>query len=163
MQALIAALREAGHLRAHPTYFDCVTDMAFESFARERVDFGVFEVGIGGSLDATNILTPVVSIITRIDFDHENFLGHSLREIAAEKAGILKKGVPAVFAAQPPEAREVILARAEQLGCPVIETPLAYRVDQQTIENGCVRASITEIASGWSLKPAPHLAGRFPP
>jgi dihydrofolate synthase/folylpolyglutamate synthase len=161
IQSLIEELLASGKLRAHPTYFECVTAMAFQYFARARVEFGVFEVGLGGRLDATNILTPVVSVITRIDFDHENFLGHSLREIAAEKAGILKKGVPAVVAAQPPEAREVILARAEELGCPVIEAPLAYRVDEQTIENGCVRARVTEIASGWSVKLAPQLAGRF--
>jgi dihydrofolate synthase/folylpolyglutamate synthase len=161
IQSLIEELLAAGKLRAHPTYFECVTAMAFQYFAQARVEFGVFEVGLGGRLDATNILTPAITVITRIDFDHENFLGHSLREIAAEKAGILKKGVPAVLAAQRPEAREVILARAEKLGCPVIETPLAYRVDQQAIENGCVRARITEIASGWSAKLAPQLAGRF--
>jgi len=161
IQSLIEELLASGKLRAHPTYFECVTAMAFQYFAKTRVEFGVFEVGLGGRLDATNILTPVVSVITRIDFDHENFLGHSLREIAAEKAGILKKGVPVVLAAQPPEAREVILTRAEQLGCPIVETTSAYRVDQQTMENGCVRASITEIASGWSATIAPQLAGRF--
>jgi len=161
IQSLIEELLAAGKLRAHPTYFECVTAMAFEYFARAHVDFGVFEVGLGGRLDATNILTPAISVITRVDFDHENFLGHSLREIAAEKAGILKQGIPVVLAAQQPEAREVILARAKKLACPVIETPLAYRVDEQAMENGCVRARITEITSGWSAKLAPQLAGRF--
>ena len=161
IQSLIEELLATGNLRAHPTYFECVTAMAFEYFARVHVDFGVFEVGLGGRLDATNILTPAISLITRVDFDHENFLGHSLREIAAEKAGILKQGIPIVLAAQQPEAREVILARAKELGCPVIETPLAYRVDEQVMENGCVRARITEVASGWSSKLAPQLAGRF--
>jgi dihydrofolate synthase / folylpolyglutamate synthase len=161
IQELIEELLASGRLRAHPTYFECVTAMAFQYFARARVEFGVFEVGLGGRLDATNILTPVVSVITRIDFDHENFLGHSLREIAAEKAGILKKGVPLVLAAQQPEAREVIATRGEQLGCPIIETPVAYRVDRQTMENGCVRAQITEVGSGWSTMLAPQLAGRF--
>jgi len=161
IQSLIEELLAAGKLRAHPTYFECVTAMAFEYFARAHADFGVFEVGLGGRLDATNILTPAISVITRVDFDHENFLGHSLREIAGEKAGILKQGIPVVLAAQQPEAREVILARARNLGCPVIETPLAYRVDEQAMENGCARARITEIASGWSAKLAPQLAGRF--
>jgi dihydrofolate synthase/folylpolyglutamate synthase len=161
IQALIEELLASGRLRAHPTYFECVTAMAFQYFAQARVDFGVFEVGLGGRLDATNIVAPVVSVITRIDFDHENFLGHSLREIAGEKAGILKKGVPLVLAAQQPEAREVILSRAEKVGCPIIETPLAYRVDQQTMESGCVRAQITELASGWTAMLAPQLAGRF--
>src|ERR1700758_2628591 len=90
IHAVIEELLAEGKLRAHPTYFECVTALAFEAFARERVDFAVIEVGLGGRLDATNVVTPLVSVITRIDFDHENFLGHSLREIAGEKAGILK-------------------------------------------------------------------------
>jgi len=161
IQAVIEELLAGGKVRAHPTYFECVTAMAFDYFARARVEFGIFEVGLGGRLDATNILSPVVSIITRIDFDHENFLGHSLREIAAEKAGILKKGVPVVLAEQQPEAREVILARARELACPVIETREAYRVDQQAMKDGCVRAKITETESGWSAELAPQLPGRF--
>ena len=95
-----------------------MTALAFEAFARERVEFAVVEVGLGGRLDATNLLTPVVSVITRIDFDHENFLGHSLREIAGEKAGILKAGVPAVFAPQLPEAGEVLRAKAAGTALP---------------------------------------------
>jgi dihydrofolate synthase/folylpolyglutamate synthase len=161
IQALIEELLAAGKLRAHPTYFECVTAMAFQYFAEARVDFGVFEVGLGGRLDATNILNPAISVITNIDFDHENFLGHSLGEIAAEKAGILKKGVPVVLAAQRAETREVLLARANKLGCPIIETPLAYRIDGQALEDDCVRAQITEIASGWSARLAPQLAGHF--
>jgi dihydrofolate synthase/folylpolyglutamate synthase len=159
--SLIEELLADGKLQVHPTYFECVTAMAFEYFARQRVDFGVFEVGLGGRLDATNIVTPVVSIITRIDFDHENFLGHSLAEIAREKAGILKPAVPAVVAEQYPDAREVILARAAELGCPVIETSQAFRIDRETLEGGFVRARATEIASGWSIELAPNLAGRF--
>jgi len=121
----------------------------------------VFEVGLGGRLDATNILTPAVSLISRIDFDHENFLGHSLREIAGEKAGILKKGVPVVLAEQRPEAREVILRRTQELGCTVVEVPVSYRVDHESLTNGCVRAQITEISTGWSATLALPLPGRF--
>src|SRR5437870_8859338 len=135
IHVLIEELLAAGKLRAHPTYFECVTAMAFEFFARERVEFAVFEVGLGGRLDATNILVPVVTIITRIDFDHENFLGHSLREIAIEKAGILKPGVPIILADQQPEAREVILTRAKSLGCEVIEPAQIFRVDRKSIQD----------------------------
>src|ERR1700751_3281609 len=117
VREVIEGLLAAGKLRAHPTYFECVTALAFEVFARERVEFAVIEVGLGGRLDATNVVTPLVSVITRIDFDHENFLGHSLREIAGEKAGILKEHVPAVFAAQLPEAHHVLLQRATELRC----------------------------------------------
>src|SRR5271170_4955264 len=122
IQSVTEELLAAGKLRAHPTYFECVTAMAFEYFAQERVEFAIFEVGLGGRLDATNIITPVVSIITRIDFDHENFLGHSLGEIAREKAGIVKQRVPVVLAEQRPEVLAVIRARAAELECPVIET-----------------------------------------
>jgi dihydrofolate synthase/folylpolyglutamate synthase len=159
--ALIEELLAGGELRAHPTYFECVTAMAFEYFARSRVEFGVFEVGLGGRLDATNILVPVVTLITRIDFDHENFLGHSLKEIAGEKAGILKPDVPLVLAEQHGEARQAVLARADKLGCPVVETNDAYRVEQESIEDGCIRARITEVATGWSVEMAPRLPGRF--
>jgi dihydrofolate synthase/folylpolyglutamate synthase len=135
--------------------------MAFEYFARARVEFGVFEVGLGGRLDATNIVTPVVSVITRVDFDHENFLGHSLAEIAAEKAGILKPSVPLILAEQKPEALEVITTRARELGCPVIEAATAFRIEKEWMENGCSRASVTEVESGWSIELAPRLPGKF--
>ena len=161
IQGVIEELLAKGKLRAHPTYFECVTAMAFEYFSRTEVEFGVFEVGLGGRLDATNILTPAVSIITRIDFDHENFLGHSLPEIAWEKAGILKEGVPVVVAEQHEEAREVILARARELRCPVIETAAAYRIENSVMEEGCARARVTRIASGRSVEIAPQLKGGF--
>ncbi len=158
-------------LRAHPTYFECVTAMAMEFFAKQQVEFAVFEVGLGGRLDATNILAPAVTIITPIDFDHENFLGHSLREIATEKAGILKLNTPVVVAPQLPEAREVILKRARELGCPVVETNVAYRIQEksdnatqarsQSIPAVAVTATIVEVSSGWSLDITPSLVGHF--
>jgi dihydrofolate synthase/folylpolyglutamate synthase len=161
IHVLIEGLLAEGKLRAHPTYFECLTAMAFEYFARERVGFAVFEVGLGGRLDATNILSPLVTIITRIDFDHENFLGHSLKEIAREKAGILKPGVPLVLAEQRTEAREVILARAKELDCPVIEPAQIFRVDQEAMQNGSVRARVCELDSGTIFEIAPNLRGRF--
>jgi dihydrofolate synthase/folylpolyglutamate synthase len=159
--AVIEELLAEGKLNAHPTYFECVTALALEVFARERVEFAVVEVGLGGRLDATNLLTPIVSVITRIDFDHENFLGHSLREIAAEKAGILKAGVPAVFAPQQPEAGEVLRTKAGELRCPVVETSKAFRVIREEIQDGCVRAEVEERATGRRLAIAPQLAGHF--
>jgi dihydrofolate synthase/folylpolyglutamate synthase len=158
---LIEELLAEGKLRAHPTYFECVTALAFEAFVRSGVEFGVFETGLGGRLDATNILSPAVTIITRIDFDHENFLGHSLPEIAGEKAGIFKPRVPAIITAQQPQAREVLLARARELSAPVTETSTAYRVGAESIHEGCFHAHVTEIATGWSTLLAPRLPGRF--
>jgi dihydrofolate synthase / folylpolyglutamate synthase len=161
VQTITEELLAEGKLRAHPTYFECVTAMAFEYFAQQRVEFGVFEVGLGGRLDSTNILAPAVSIIARIDFDHENFLGHSLREIAGEKAGIIKPAVPVVVAEQRPEAKEVILNRAKELLAPVIDATEAFRVEKESIDNGHARAQVTEIQSGWGIELAPSLPGRF--
>jgi dihydrofolate synthase / folylpolyglutamate synthase len=161
LQAVIEELLAAHQLRAHPTYFECVTAMASECFAQERVEFGVFEVGLGGRLDATNILWPVVSLITRIDFDHENFLGHSLREIAGEKAGILKRGVPLILSPQHPEAREIILVRAKELECPVLETAGRFRIERESMQDGRFHAQVTELSSGHSFHVSPSLPGWF--
>jgi dihydrofolate synthase/folylpolyglutamate synthase len=104
---------QAGELDLHPTYFETVTAMAFLLYARERVNTIVLEVGLGGRLDATNVVNPALSVITPIDFDHQIFLGDTLDKIAAEKAGILKPGVPGIFAEQPPEAEAVLRAHAK--------------------------------------------------
>ena len=93
--------------------------MAFVLFQEENVDAAVLEVGLGGRLDATNVVTPLVSVITRVDYDHEAYLGKNLEDIAAEKAGILKPGVPAIFASQRSEVERALEARAAALGAPV--------------------------------------------
>ena len=105
-------LLRAGELDLHPTYFESVTAMAFWLFARENVNTVVLEVGLGGRLDATNVVSPSLCVITPIDFDHQLFLGETLVKIAAEKAGILKPGIPAVFAEQLPDAESVLRAHA---------------------------------------------------
>jgi dihydrofolate synthase/folylpolyglutamate synthase len=99
-----------------PTFFEFVTAMGFLHFKREGVEWAVVETGMGGRLDATNILVPEVSVITNISYDHSEFLGGTLREIAGEKAGIIKKGIPAVTSAQEPAAMEVIRRKAEEEG-----------------------------------------------
>jgi dihydrofolate synthase/folylpolyglutamate synthase len=99
---------DSGALDMHPTYFETVTAMAFLLFAAENVHTAVLEVGLGGRLDATNVVTPALCVITPIDFDHQMFLGDTIQQIAAEKAGILKPGVPAVFAEQRPDAERVL-------------------------------------------------------
>src|SRR5439155_18300568 len=91
----------------------------FVVFQQRRVETAVLEVGMGGRLDATNIVTPALSVITRIDFDHEAYLGRSIEAIAFEKAGILNPGVPAVLAPQRPEAEATLLARAAAVCSPV--------------------------------------------
>ncbi len=103
----------SGALDMHPTYFETVTAMAFVLFAAAKLDTVVLEVGLGGRLDATNVVTPVLCVITPIDYDHQIYLGDTIQQIAAEKAGILKPGVPAVFAEQRPEAEAVLRAHAQ--------------------------------------------------
>jgi dihydrofolate synthase/folylpolyglutamate synthase len=106
-------------LDCHPTYFETVTAMALWLFREKKVETAVIEVGLGGRLDSTNVVHPVLTVITPIDFDHEAYLGHTIEAIASEKAGILKSGIPAVFARQRPEAAKVLEARAAELHVPV--------------------------------------------
>jgi dihydrofolate synthase/folylpolyglutamate synthase len=106
----IAALEPACR-RLRPTYFEILTAAAFRIFAERRVDWAVIEVGLGGRLDATNVILPAACAITTIDFDHMDKLGNTLAAIAGEKAGILKPGVPAVSSPQAPEAAAAIRAR----------------------------------------------------
>ena len=98
----------------HPTEFEIITALMFLYFYNEKVDYGVIEVGLGGRLDSTNVLNPKVSVITSISLDHMNILGDNLKDIAKEKAGIIKNGVPVILYPQEKEAEEVILKTAEE-------------------------------------------------
>ncbi len=129
IEHLLALGPEAGGLRAHPTYFECLTAMAFDCFARAELDFAVYEVGMGGRLDATNIVAPEVAVITPVDFDHENFLGHSLGEIAAEKAAIIKPGAWVVSAVDRREARAEVARRVAEMDARLVEIDSAYRTE----------------------------------
>jgi dihydrofolate synthase/folylpolyglutamate synthase len=139
VHAAIEELLATGALAAHPTFFECVTAMAFEYFAQQKVDIAVFEVGMGGRLDSTNVITPEVAVITQIDFDHENFLGHSIEEIAGEKAGIIKPGAWVVSAAENATAQRVIRERAVEQGARLVEIENAYCVSGLRAEDGRYR------------------------
>ena len=102
-----------------PSFFELATAMAFKYFADEQVDVAVIEVGLGGRLDCTNIITPDLSIITNISFDHVQFLGNTLAKIAGEKAGIIKKGIPVVIGETTPETKPVFMAKATEVGAPI--------------------------------------------
>jgi len=117
-------LRTRGELEVQPTFFEVTTAVAFELFRRANVEIAVLEVGLGGRLDATNVVAPphlVATAITSIAFDHQLYLGPTLREIALEKAGIIKPGVPLVVGPLPAEARTAIEAVARQRGAAVIQ------------------------------------------
>ena len=103
----------------HPTFFEVTTALALKHFGGAKIDIAILETGLGGRLDATNAVQSDVSVITPIDLDHEEWLGHTLAEIAGEKAGIIKPRVPVVSASQQPQAEEVIRARAAECGSPV--------------------------------------------
>ncbi|NQY59839.1 folylpolyglutamate synthase/dihydrofolate synthase family protein [Cognatishimia sp.] len=102
------------------TYFEITTCAALLAFARTPADYTLLEVGLGGRLDATNVITPELSIITPVSIDHEQFLGNTLAKIAGEKAGIIKRGVPVVVGPQQEEALDVIEAKANSLGAPIL-------------------------------------------
>ena len=104
----------------HPTFFEVVTVMALKFFAEQKCDLVIWETGLGGRLDATNIVAPLASVITNIAFDHEQWLGDTLGKIAAEKAGIIKPGVPVITAADEPEALAVIEEMARGKDAPLI-------------------------------------------
>ena len=104
----------------HPSFFELTTALAFKYFAEQKVDIAVIEVGLGGRLDCTNIITPILSIITNISKDHTQFLGNTLAEIAGEKAGIIKNGVPVIIGEDIPETRPVFLQKAEEKHAPII-------------------------------------------
>ncbi len=103
-----------------PSFFELAVAMAFVYFAQNKVDVAVVEVGMGGRLDSTNVLTPLVSLITNIGFDHTQFLGNSLEAIAAEKAGIIKSKVPVVISQTQNETEKVFKAKAEEMNAEIV-------------------------------------------
>jgi dihydrofolate synthase/folylpolyglutamate synthase len=114
------------------TTFEITTGLAFLYFARQEVDAAVIEVGLGGRLDATNVTLPAVSVITSLSYDHTQFLGETLAEIAGEKAGIIKPGVPVVLAPQKDEALHVIERVAGERGAPLIQVGRDYLFVEQS-------------------------------
>jgi dihydrofolate synthase/folylpolyglutamate synthase len=114
-------LLRAGAITAHPTYFEAVTAAAFEHFREQRVDVAVLEVGMGGRLDATNVVDPVASAIVSVDLDHETYLGRTRAAIAREKAGVLRAGRATVLGPLAPEAREAIGGIARDLDARLVD------------------------------------------
>ena len=114
----------------HPTFFEIATVLGLHHFRARACEIVVLETGMGGRLDATNAVTPIVSVITPIDLDHQKWLGNTLAEIAGEKAGIIKRSVPVVSAPQAPEVEQILRARAAECGSAVefVREPVADRV-----------------------------------
>jgi len=126
--------RVAAVVGAELTFFEALTAVAFLLYAEARPDYTVLECGLGGRLDATNVCRPALTVITRIGLDHCDWLGDTVEKIAAEKAGIVKPGVPVVLGANEPSVRAVVAARAAELGAPFHYAP--ERTDEGEIPSG---------------------------
>ena len=157
----IEELLASGKLVAHPTFFECVTAIAFVHFAEARVEYAVCETGMGGRLDATNILLPEVAVITQVDFDHENYLGHSIEEIAGEKAGIIKPGARVVSAAEHLIARVVIRRRCAEQSAFLVEIEDAFYLEDVAAKGGCFSFTAIAYETGVRVPIALQLPGRF--
>ncbi|HTM98277.1 MAG TPA: folylpolyglutamate synthase/dihydrofolate synthase family protein [Pedobacter sp.] len=118
-----------------PSFFEVTVAMAFDYFAKEKVDFAVIEVGLGGRLDSTNVITPELAVITNISLDHTNILGNTLTEIAKEKAGIIKKGVPVVIGEQHEETEGVFLDKAKFENAPIYFADKLLKLKESKVQN----------------------------
>jgi dihydrofolate synthase/folylpolyglutamate synthase len=159
--AKIEELMAAGTLDAHPTYFECMTVIAFDCFARAQTEFVVYEAGMGGRLDSTNVVVPEVTVITQIDFDHEEYLGHSIEEIGGEKAGIVKGGVPVVSAAGRADAREILRRRATEQRAPWIDLDEDCEILGVQTSGGYYQGSLRVKRTECEVQLAPGLPGKF--
>jgi len=112
--------------RIQPSFFEMTVGLAFDHFRQEQVDIAVVEVGMGGRLDSTNIITPLVSVVTNISYDHTHFLGDTLEKIALEKAGVIKPGIPVVIGETHPKTREVFLSAASNCHSHIIFADQAH-------------------------------------
>lgn len=110
-----------------PSFFEITVAMAFEYFAQQEVDFAIIETGLGGRLDSTNVITPILSIITNISFDHQNLLGNTLKEIATEKAGIIKQNIPVVIGKKSIETENVFIQKANLENASIYFTDEIYQ------------------------------------
>lgn len=122
-----------------PSFFELTMMMAFDYFRKKKVDFAVVEVGLGGRLDSTNIISPILGVITNISFDHTQFLGNTLASIAREKAGIMKKNIPVVIGEADGDVRSVFESNAEKVGAPIVFSNdcaeiLSHRANNEYVE-----------------------------
>lgn len=112
-----------------PSFFEMTVGLAFNYFSEQKVDIAVIETGLGGRLDSTNVISPLLSIITNVSYDHQNLLGYSLNEIAEEKAGIIKPGIPVVIGETQKKVSGIFIAKAKSLGSPVFFADKNYRIE----------------------------------
>jgi len=153
LKPLIASIPEI-------TTFEITTALAFDHFARQGVDAAVIEVGLGGRLDATNIVTPLISVITSISYDHTQVLGDTLAKIAYEKAGIIKPGIPVVLFPQLDEARQVFEQVSRERGCRLVQVDQEYQVE--VLRHSIAGQEIHLIPQSATIQPITPLALTIP-
>jgi dihydrofolate synthase / folylpolyglutamate synthase len=136
LDAMMRAIERTAAQYGRPTYYETLLALAFLHFAREGVDVAVIEVGLGGRLDGTNVVAPVVAAITSVGYDHTDVLGETLEAIAWEKAGIAKRGVPLVLASVPAVARAVIARYASEIGALLVDVAGVVRVETASSDAG---------------------------
>ncbi|MCC6675731.1 MAG: bifunctional folylpolyglutamate synthase/dihydrofolate synthase [Phycisphaerales bacterium] len=143
----------------HPTYFELITALGFLHFARQAVDIAVIEVGLGGRLDSTNIITPEVAVITAIQLEHTHLLGDTLEKVAGEKAGIMKRGVTTITVAQAPGVVETFRQVAEPLQAPLLvlgkDIDFSYRFEASPELGPHARVCLTTARSNYEHLPVP--------
>lgn len=150
IRTMIDRLLADGVLEAPPTFFEVTTAVAFEIFGLAGVEFAVLEVGLGGRLDSTNCVEPVAAAITSIAFDHEQYLGHTLGAIAAEKAGVIRSGIPVVVGPLEPEPRQVIASLCAEAGARLVDSRDGIELDSTTIDGRTsIRLKTAAADYGW--------------
>jgi dihydrofolate synthase / folylpolyglutamate synthase len=132
----VANLLSQGVLARHPSFFEFLTATAFVHFRRVQAGFAVLEVGMGGRLDATNVVDPEVAVITNVDLDHMEYLGTTHAAIAVEKAGVIRGGRPVISGCAHPDAAEVVRRRSAELGAELVEIPAFARVENLQARHG---------------------------
>jgi dihydrofolate synthase / folylpolyglutamate synthase len=140
-----AARTEQITAQIEPSFFELTMAMAFDYFAQQQVDIAVIETGLGGRLDSTNIITPILSVITNIGYDHVNILGDTLEKIASEKAGIIKANIPVIIGEYLTETKPVFIGKAAQCNAPIYFAQQEYAIDNIVVSAQTLQCSITDI------------------
>lgn len=147
--------------KIEPSFFEWTVGLAFDYFANQKVDIAIIEVGLGGRLDSTNVITPMVSLITNISFDHVNLLGNTLQKIATEKAGIIKPKIHLVISQTQPEIKNVFKTIAKKQKAQIYFADKNFKVVDHKIEKGFLKVSILNVVSEKKTDYTLDLAGTY--
>ncbi len=147
--------------KLQPSFFEVTVAMAFDYFAQNEIDIAIIETGLGGRLDSTNVIKPVLSVITNISYDHQNLLGETLAEIATEKAGIIKQRVPVVIGKQDPETDPVFSKKAKETNSTLFHADANITYKNPHLDNGMLKAEYMNKRSGSVYHVLSPLSGQY--